>query len=380
MKQSMSISHGTPGGHRHNVEEEYREGLSHVDESRTCLNEIVVDRDLGEMYHEIFDDAVKEYNAKQKRDDRKIGNYLEKIKSSKQEKPVYEMVVQIGNKDTNPATDEACRAGSSAIYRAFVKRLEKDFPNLKIQQAAIHMDEATPHLHVAYVPISTGNKRGLSIKNSLSGAYRQMGFDDVREANQRMFDALEETARTYGVDRLDVGCKRAHMSVRDFKAMAETIEREGEGKYQNDPALVKLLHEQQKQIDELMKTNEDALVCIDEIARATDHVRTGTYRETVREIGARCEEASKALHPRYEAVRGAVTSFRTAIREIPEWWRENIINPVTERLRASREHIKEKVNEVTHRPSLREVGAAMTRAADDMERRAERHSRNQVSR
>lgn len=342
MKQSMSISHGAAAGHRHNVEIEYREGLEHVDESRTQYNVVLVDRDLGELYDELFGDAVREYNAHQKRDDRKIDNYLEKIKSSKQEKPVYEMVVQIGNKDTNSARSSANRLGSSLVYQNFLEKMEKEFPNLKIQQAVIHSDEATPHMHVAYVPVSTENKRGLKTKNSLRGAYREMGYNDIREANNSLFKILSKTAGELGIERLDVGCNRAHMTVRDFKEMADTIEREGKGKYNNDPALVNLLLSQQKQIDEMAKINEEAIACINEIARAAGgEIRFGNYRETVREIAQRAKEECEALNPHYDRVRSAVRTFREKINELPEWWRDNIINPVSERLRTAREHYPE---------------------------------------
>ena len=42
-------------------------------------------------------------------------------------------------------------------YRGFQERN----PNLYVFSAHIHMDEATPHLHIDFVPFTTGSKRGL---------------------------------------------------------------------------------------------------------------------------------------------------------------------------------------------------------------------------
>lgn len=318
--RSMSVSHGFPNDARHNVEREYRQGLANVDARRTDLNEVLVARDLAEVYQELFGEALQEYNAKQKRDDRRIEDYLQKIKASKQEKPVYEMVVQIGNKDTNPATDEANRIGSSVIYRDFLEAWEKRFPQLAVQEAAIHMDEATPHLHVCYVPVSRANKRGLETKNSLSGAYKQMGYQDVREANQAMFDLLQEVAERHGIERLDMGCHRARLDLRDFKALASTMEAERVYPYRDNPALVNLLQKQNDLIEELIQENERCVATIDALCAGVDDVgRLGQGMNRLRE----------------EAARSAVSGFKAMVREMPQWWRENLINVAQEQRMAS---------------------------------------------
>lgn len=338
MKQSMSISHGSPGGHAHNVEKEYREGLSNVDPRRTELNEILIDRDLEEVYQDLFRDALDAYNEKQTRSDRRIENYLDKIRSGDQEKPVYELVVQIGNKDTNSAMSEANRIGSSQIYREWLSRFEREFPQFRIQQAAVHQDEATPHLHVAYVPFSTGNKRGLETKNSLSGAMKQMGFQDVRNVNERLHEILQEVASEHGIDRLDMGCHRAHMSVRDFKAMFNTVDQESEYQYRDNPALLNLLQKQNDLIEELIQENENQRVAIDELCEGIANVGAlGRGLNDLKEQAAEARAASKALNPVYEAAREAVSGFKAFIAQVPQWWRDNILNPVSDRLRASRE-------------------------------------------
>ena len=339
--RSMSVSHGFPTDARHNIECEYRQGLANVDARRTDLNEVLVARDLAEMYQDLFGEALQAYNAKQKRDDRRIEDYLQKIRASKQEKPVYEMVVQIGNKDTNPATDEANRIGSSVIYRDFLEAWQKRFPQLAVQEAAIHVDEATPHLHVCYVPVSRGNKRGLETKNSLSGAYKQMGYQDVREANQVMFEMLQDVASRHGIDRLDMGCHRARLNLRDYKALANTIEAEGVYPYRDNPALVNLLRKQNELIEELIQENERCVATIDALCAGVDDVGLlGQGIARLREEAVHAKEASETPSPTREAARSAVNGFKTMVAEIPQWWRDNLVNPVSEALRSDIEVIE----------------------------------------
>lgn len=77
-----------------------------VDGERTHLNIDYCSENIKKVYHELFDEALERYNAKQTRADRKIENYYEKIRNSKQEKPFHEIILQIGNKDDMGAESE----------------------------------------------------------------------------------------------------------------------------------------------------------------------------------------------------------------------------------------------------------------------------------
>lgn len=344
MKQSMSVSFGAVAGRKHNVEVEYRTGLRNVSPERMRLNEVLVDEDLGEVYHELFGDALEDYNRKQAEkghSERVIDDYLEKIRSGKQEKPSYEMVVQIGNRDTNSATDEANRAGSSLIYRDFLREFKERFPQLRVYQAAVHMDEATPHLHVCFVPVSKGNKRGLATKNSLSGAWRQMGYGDSREAGKQIAEVLSEVAKKRGVERLDVGCHRAHLTVRDYKAAVEGLKTQDE---RIPPVVSQLLLEQQKMCEEALEAVEQTVDMMDETLGTISGLVEGRIsksdRARIREEIADAKEACESLRGQLEPARKAQSRFKGFIAEIPDWWRDHVIIPVTDALRAARERFE----------------------------------------
>ena len=328
-KLSMSVSNGKPGGRRHNVESEYRERLTNVAPERTYQNVILCDEPLREVYADLFGAATESYNANQKDPRYRIDDYFAKIKDSKQERLGYELVVQVGNKATNSAKYEDNRLGSAQVYRAWLKRFQEKFPQLHVYQAAIHMDEATPHLHVSYVPISPGNPRGLETKNSLTGAYKQMGYADVRDANKAMYSLLKEVAAEQGIERLDAGCHRARLDVRDFKALADEINlNEADKAFRDSPLFQKMVQlvimqhqiitEQAKLVDKQSQTLNDL---------PQDAPRIGGARQ-LKEAIASARQIAEELKPHLDFIQQGRNLAVKAFKAIPEHWRDHILNPV----------------------------------------------------
>lgn len=100
MSKSITFHHGTTLSQEHNRRNpKYADKQKHIDKSRKDDNIIFVDRNIKEVYEELFSESVAEYNAKQKRSDRKINNYYQKIKDDKKKNVCYECIVQIGDKD-----------------------------------------------------------------------------------------------------------------------------------------------------------------------------------------------------------------------------------------------------------------------------------------
>lgn len=147
---------------RHNnrtMNEKEKEKNSHIDYSRSHENKYLVQKDLKEIYRDEFSQALKNYNEKQKRADRKIDDYYKHIQSSKKTALQQEMIVQIGDKDDFSSKEKKDMANE--ILQEWFLGFEKRNPNLKIYNAVIHNDEATPHMHLNFVPVATGYKRGL---------------------------------------------------------------------------------------------------------------------------------------------------------------------------------------------------------------------------
>ena len=194
-----------------------------VDGERSHLNIDYCNEPIKKTYHELFDEALKRYNEKQTRADRRIENYYEKIRNSKQEKPFHELILQIGDKENMSAESENGQLARQVLdeyYRGFQERN----PNLKVFSAHLHMDEATPHLHIDFVPFITGSKRGLdtrvSLKQALAAQDFKGGTRGDTEWNQWVSvdkSALAFVTERHGIEWEHKGTYEKHLSVLDYK-------------------------------------------------------------------------------------------------------------------------------------------------------------------
>ena len=167
------------GSIRHNNREFI---AANVDPERTKDNIVLCRQNIRDAYHELFDEALVVYNESRTRKNRVIPDYYEHIRLGKQEKLFYEVIFQIGDmKDTAVGTPEGDL--SAVILKEFYDRLQKNNAHIHIFNAVIHMDEATPHLHIDFIPVATECKRGLSTKNSLSKALEQQRFKSEGKFN-----------------------------------------------------------------------------------------------------------------------------------------------------------------------------------------------------
>lgn len=219
MKKTISIRIGK-GSISHNNRKFV---AKNVDEKRVKDNVILCREELKDVYDDLFGEALAEYNAKQKRKDRRIENYLDHITNGKQEKPFYELVFQIGNKDDTPCGTPDAEIATN-ILREYYDDFLKRNPHIRVFNAVIHLDEATPHLHVDFVPFATGQSRGLSTRNSLNKALEQQGFSaktNLETPAKLWTDSekqrLAEVVLGRGIEWEQLGTHNEHLSVLNFK-------------------------------------------------------------------------------------------------------------------------------------------------------------------
>ena len=194
-----------------------------VDQTRTHLNIEYCYTPIEQAYHELFDEAQAEYNAKQKRKDRRIENYYEKICNGDQEKPFYEVIFQVGNNDDMGAASENGALAKEILDKFYHSFLERN-PQLHVYSAHLHMDEATPHLHIDFIPFTTGSKRGLSTRVSLKQALADQGIiGEGRSLTERDLwvqkekESLAEIMLEHGIEWEQKGEHKEHLSVLEFK-------------------------------------------------------------------------------------------------------------------------------------------------------------------
>ena len=194
-----------------------------VDPTRTHLNIEYCYTPIEQAYHELFDEALAEFNAKQKRKDRCIENYYEKMRDGKQEKTFYEVIFQVGNREDMSAEGENAELAKTILDKFYRSFLERN-PQLHVYSAHLHMDEATPHLHIDFIPFTTGSKRGLSTRVSLKQALADQGITgEGRSLTERDLwvqkekEALVEIMLEHGIEWEQKGEQREHLSVLEYK-------------------------------------------------------------------------------------------------------------------------------------------------------------------
>ena len=233
-----------------------------VDSSRTPLNVEYRNENIRTVYHELFDDALARYNKKQTRKDRVIDDYYEKIRTGKQEKLFEELIIQIGNKDDMNASSENGQLAKQ-ILDEYMQSFEQRNPTLRVFSAHLHMDEATPHLHIDFIPFTTGSKRGLETRVSLKKALEVLGFTGGTKSHTELNQWIESEKQALAciMARHDIeweqkGTHEEHLSVLDYKKQERSkevaaLETQIDALQEQTATAETMLSEKQEQLDDI---------------------------------------------------------------------------------------------------------------------------------
>lgn len=274
MKRTISFMTGK-GSVNHNSRKFH---AKNTDPERSCLNVEYCNENVKDVYHELFDEALARYNEKQTRSDRRIDDYYEKIRSGKQEKPFHEIILQIGDKDNMGAKTENGQLAAKVLDK-YMRDFQRRNPTLRVFSAYLHMDEATPHLHIDFVPYTTGSKRGLDTRVSLKQALSALGFKGgtrrETERNQWVAYEKEQLAAVmleHGIEWEKKGTHEKHLSVLDFekkeraKEVAELEQSISDGKER----LSDLQIQQRKAEQETEQIRQDGEVIRQEVSELSE--------------------------------------------------------------------------------------------------------------
>ena len=256
---------------------------SNVDHSRTPDNITIIKEDIQDAYHRLFDESVNNYNENQKRNDRKIKNYFDKIYRSKKEKPFYEFIVQVGNQNDQP-DQKKCEA----ILEDFHKMMQKDYPNMAIFNSVIHVDESTPHLHLDFIPVGDGYKKGLEKRVSMQKALQNLGFSNYADFRNELMQKFEIIAKRHEIERKrDVAVGERHLTIQDYRALNRMAE---------------------QKIEDLDKTRVPR--SSSRVLKKLNVVPVEMYEEVSRDNMYR-KAQNKALTSENEALRGQISKLKT---------------------------------------------------------------------
>ena len=262
---------------------------------RTPWNRIYIQEPLRDAYEKCFGQALRDYNAAQKRKDRQKDDYLKEIANSgNREKPFYENIVQIGKKTDTPVVDENGELTEEAkaaieVLDRYAKTFQERNPNLYLFNCVMHLDEATPHLHIDYIPVAHGYKNGMKTRNSLTKAFQQMGFAKAVSRKQNETVAWQEREREYltelcreqGIEIEVLGVQRDDLSLPEYKAAMREVEK-----------LEQQAEVLDKQLEEVTAKEKAAKEVL-----AKHDLRTETLKMILKEVAAETKDMKSAAVP-----------------------------------------------------------------------------------
>ena len=331
---------------------------ANIDRSRTGLNVTFCQEDLKQVYHQVFDEALAAYNAKKKKTRDKIPDYYEHIRQGKQEKLFHEVIFQIGNKDDcGCGTLDGDRA--AAVLKEFAESFQERNPHLRVFNAVLHMDEATPHIHIDFVPVATEQTRGLQTRVSMKQALKQQGFTSLgrnmtewRAWMEREKQTLAELAQAHEFEIVNLGGGRKHMDLPEYRAAAQRLEAVQEQVIAADQELADL-EKQKKALGgtvKALKAAEKVRVRLDTIQ--PEKTLTGAVKgvtvEQVEQLkaaalrGVQAEQRAKEAEAENRRLQGMIPSTKEKLREAQAQQR---VEQENRQLRVDNEYLQEQLEE-----------------------------------
>jgi hypothetical protein len=315
-----------------------------VDKARSSDNVSFCHNDIKQVYHELFDDALERYNAKQKRSDRRIDDYYEKIRQGKQEKLFHEAIFQIGNKDDTNVKSVAGQLAKKILCE-FMNDFQSRNPNLYVFSAHLHMDEETPHIHIDFVPFTRNSKRGLDTRVSLKSALADQGFRGGKrgstEWNEWMESEKQELSKVmerYGIHWKKLGTHNKHLSVLDYEKQERTKEvAELDKQIETSEEKLKAV---EKLTDDRFEKNQSLIIQNEDLEGERERLESGNQE---------LEKKNKKLKKELKSMEGTKNTLERDVRaydEDKEWqlpepgiltsarsYLENIAEPLAEKLK-----------------------------------------------
>lgn len=201
-------------------EEKLHEAHAHIDYDKSNLNRYIVNEDLREVYHKLFDESLQAYNDSQKRSDRKIDDFYRHVQKTETLDLHREFIFTLGSKNEWDELPFETKLKAADLLSEFVSEFQERHPNLYVFNAVVHVDEkGAPHAHVNVVPVATGYKRGLKCKPSFSKALANEGYKETGKHQMREFKDIESAELEKKLNQL--GIERKLVGTRDIKDMHE---------------------------------------------------------------------------------------------------------------------------------------------------------------
>lgn len=215
MNASISFNVGRKTSISHNNRDNIY-GNPDINLDKTKDNIYYIQKDIKELYQEVFNSSVEEYNKSQKREDRKIKDYYKKILQDKKTEHQREIVVAVGRHN-----DDIPKDIKKDILNQYMTDFQKRNESLKVYNAVMHLDEANPHLHINYVPVSSYEK-GMKLRVSQKRVFKELGFDSFEDWINSETGYIEKLMNEKGIERHSVGSHK-YLNVKEYKEYKDNI-------------------------------------------------------------------------------------------------------------------------------------------------------------
>ncbi|MBN2918764.1 MAG: plasmid recombination protein [Lactobacillus sp.] len=308
MNKTMTLSFKTNPRQtniRHNnrelTEKEFRsDAHKHIQREKSKYNIQIFKRDIKDVYHDLFDDALNAYNAKQKRKDRKIDDYYKHVQKSKNLDLQREFIVAVGNKaDWEKMNFEEKQEVGEALAR-YVRDFNERHDNMTIYNAIVHLDESgAPHAHFNVVPTASGYKNGLAVQPSFRKALEQEGFgpsgcEQFKAFRDAEIHRLHEFVHEIGIDR-KAGQTNDIKDMREYKDAMEYIENRKSSQIVKMQREEKAHEEKMRELNERLKQQEEKIQKRDEAFKASKRQQAREIKLINDEIMSKSEELDLEL-------------------------------------------------------------------------------------
>ena len=362
MPYTIATHVGTKIARQHNIRDKrITDKEAHIDPNGK--HEVWLNCNLTEKeaYHKLFDSAVAEYNSRQKRNDRKISDYYEKIRNDKQKHTAYEMIVSVGNMEERIPEEL-----SYEILTEFVEGWKEKNPNMYMFGCYYHADEqGVPHVHIDYIPVGTNYTRGMKKQVSSSKALEEMGFvtDTFKGTAQVKWihsenERLETICNNHGVEVYHPQTGKEHLEkdlyileqqVKEKRNELSELENEKQAKINESITVIDRLESEKTNLeDEITELKHDKVNIkkeLDEIAPVIKTI-TSDFEKEIPKISAILPQPEKK-ETASEYRRRIIPVINKAIKSIIEkakFWHRTIIELSKEnkRLKLENESVKEK--------------------------------------
>lgn len=146
-------------------------------------------KEFREKFNQCFSNEVAEYNARQKRDDRKIIDYFQTCENELKKDVAVEIILQICDKEYWENNADK-RKKMKEVFKEQIETLKVAVPGFYLTNATLHLDEKSPHLHIVGIPISSDFSRGMKRQCSKRKIFTKERLTNLQDTMRKNAEEL----------------------------------------------------------------------------------------------------------------------------------------------------------------------------------------------